>query len=61
MLAQVQGHDMAYCETSGQAVVTAVSEDVHKLQIRYDAIRAHALPQDVSHNLIKEWMQKWTI
>jgi transcriptional regulator with XRE-family HTH domain len=59
VLAHVQGHDLAYIESTVQGVVTAVPEDVKELQIRYDAIRAYALPQDVSHTLIKEWVQRW--
>jgi hypothetical protein len=59
VLARVQGHDIAYLESAGTGVVTATPEEVHKLQIRFDAIRAHALPQDVSHDLVKEWVQRW--
>ncbi|MDH2424490.1 helix-turn-helix transcriptional regulator [Sphaerisporangium sp. TRM90804] len=59
VLAQVQGHEMAYLETAGTGVVTATPEVVQKLQIRYDAIRAHALPQDASRDKVEEWMRKW--
>jgi transcriptional regulator with XRE-family HTH domain len=58
VLARSQGHDFAYLESAGTGVVTATPEDVQKIQIRFDVIRAHALPQDVSQELIKEWMQR---
>lgn len=60
VLAQVQGHEQAYLESSGEGAVTASTEDVQKLHIRYDAIRAQALPQEISQQMIKEWVQRWT-
>ncbi|MEU9888352.1 helix-turn-helix transcriptional regulator [Sphaerisporangium sp. NPDC051011] len=59
VLAHAHGHDLGYLETTYNGVVTAVPENVKQLQIRYDVIRTHALPRDASHDLIKEWMQKW--
>lgn len=59
-LAQAQGHEQAYLESSGEGTVTASLEDVQKLHIRYDAIRAQALPQEGSQQMIKEWVQRWT-
>ncbi|WP_405141528.1 helix-turn-helix domain-containing protein [Sphaerisporangium sp. NBC_01403] len=61
ILAQVQGgREVVYLDSAGKGQVTAQPREVRDIQIRYEAIRTSALPNDGSLNRIKEWVQKWT-
>ncbi|WP_214412721.1 helix-turn-helix domain-containing protein [Sphaerisporangium fuscum] len=60
-LAQLRdGREVVYLESAGQGHVTAQTKVVRDIQVRYEAVRASALPRDGSLNLIKEWMDRWT-
>ncbi|MFG1682268.1 helix-turn-helix domain-containing protein [Nonomuraea sp. NPDC049269] len=55
VLAQANGMpDAAYLESAGQGQVRDAPDEVADLSVRYEAIRAEALPQHVSLKLIKE-------
>ncbi|MDH2425896.1 helix-turn-helix transcriptional regulator [Sphaerisporangium sp. TRM90804] len=60
VLAHVHGHDLAYLDSTVQGAVTALPGDVEEVRVRHDAVRAAALSQDASAELIKEWVQRWT-
>jgi hypothetical protein len=50
--------DAAYVESAGQGKSRHTPEEVAALSVRYDAIRAEALPQHVSLKAIKERLVK---
>ncbi|MEU8266033.1 DUF5753 domain-containing protein [Sphaerisporangium sp. NPDC049002] len=60
-LAQLRdGREVVYLESAGKGHVTAQTKEVRDIQVRYEAVRASALPHDGSLNRIKEWVEKWT-
>ncbi|GAA4187871.1 helix-turn-helix domain-containing protein [Microbispora amethystogenes] len=52
--------ETAYVEAACDAQVTDWTESVGTLALRYEGIRAEALPQRDSLKLIKETIQRWT-
>ncbi|MGC5011241.1 helix-turn-helix domain-containing protein [Streptosporangium sp. DT93] len=60
VIAQVRGlANTAYMESAGQGQVTDRPVDVANITIKYEAIRADALPQRASLELIREMRDRW--
>ncbi|WP_030921288.1 helix-turn-helix domain-containing protein [Streptosporangium amethystogenes] len=61
-IAQVRGlANTVYMESAGQGQVTDRPVDVADIIIKYEAIRAEALPQRASLELIREMRARWTV
>ncbi|MFI6454801.1 helix-turn-helix domain-containing protein [Streptosporangium amethystogenes] len=62
VIAQVRGlANTVYMESAGQGQVTDRPVDVADIIIKYEAIRAEALPQRASLELIREMRARWTV
>jgi hypothetical protein len=60
IIAQARGvPDTVYLESAGHGQVVDRAEVVEDLTTRYEVIRAEALPQRASLDLIREAMERW--
>ncbi|WP_424531857.1 helix-turn-helix domain-containing protein [Sphaerisporangium viridialbum] len=61
IIAQTRGvPDTVYLESAGHGQVVDRAEAVEDLTTRYEVIRAEALPQRASLDLIRETIERWT-
>ncbi|MET8143847.1 helix-turn-helix transcriptional regulator [Sphaerisporangium sp. NPDC005288] len=61
IIAQTRGlPDTVYLESAGHGQVVERAAEVEELTVRYEVIRAEALPQRASLELIRETIQRWT-